>query len=59
MGWRHTAYHIINSFALKAAIGQSFENNFCQSVQKHWREGEREKKKERHLQSALSNTQTQ
>ena len=33
------------SHAVRAAIGQIFENNFCQSVQKHWRERGREKKK--------------
>ena len=31
---------------LKATIGQIFENNFCQLVQKHWREREKEEKQE-------------
>ena len=43
---------------LKATIGQKFENSFCQSVQKHQREKEREKK-ERQLQSILHYMQMQ
>ena len=46
MAWKQTAYHINNSnpgHALKLAIREKFENNFHQSVQKHYGEGKREK----------------
>ena len=33
-------------------IGQIFEDNFCQSIQKHWREGETEDKKEKRTATA-------
>ena len=47
----------------KVAIGEKFENNYCQSVQKKKkkkkREGKREEKEEWQLQSFLRYTQTQ
>ena len=67
MGWKHSEisyYHFLSwSHTLKAAIGQNFEDIFCQTIQKHCRERKREKKnKERQLQSVLrtlhANTKT-
>ena len=47
--WVESTRHILLltptwSQSLKTDIGQIFENNFCQSVQKHGREGEKEEK---------------
>ena len=60
MGWKHTAYHIINSdpghTRSKQQLEKNFENNFCQSVQE---KEKKEKKLEWQLQSFLRFTQTQ
>ena len=47
--WVESTRHILVltptwSQSLKTAIGQIFENDFCQSVQKRGREGEKEEK---------------
>ena len=46
MAWKHTAYVVKEvqywSHAPKAEIEEKYTNNFYQSVQKHWREGEGE-----------------
>ena len=45
--WKHTAYYIINSDPGHTRSKQQLDkiwNNFCQSVQKKWREGKKEKK---------------
>ena len=41
-GWKHTAYIINSDSGHTHSIGQIFENDFCQSVQKNWREEEKE-----------------
>ena len=47
MSWKHTACHIVDSdpghTRLKQQMGKNLKITFCEFVQKHWREGEREK----------------
>ena len=46
MGWKHTAYHIINSDPCHTRSKQQLDKTLkITFVQKHWWEGEREKKK--------------
>ena len=45
---RHSGFNLpllFISHRLTAGTGQIFEINFCQAIQKHWREAEKEKHK--------------